>query len=126
MTTNDAFNSFMSAQRELFSAVMSASLLNRASKLQLVTDVDITVLPDTQPEPVRNADLPDGYITRMAVSAPSDVILTRREAARIAWLSKIDYLEALVHSLGGAGDARLILTAPDVTLYVKHEPGYAD
>ena len=121
----EQFRSFTAARHALFTAIMDAAVLNRSTAMQFgVEPVTVTVIPDTQPAPAAAPKLPKEWIERAAKLCRSDPILLAEEVAELGWHEHLWFIEALVHSLrdGGPGEPRIIVTAPDILIYVQHTP----
>jgi hypothetical protein len=125
MTTisTEQFQSFTAARHALFAAIMDAAVLNTSMAIQFgIEPVKVTVTPDTGPAPTETSTLPKEWIDRAAKRCPSDPILHAEEVAELEWHEHLWFIEALVHSLrdGVVGEPRIIVTAPDIVIYVQH------
>ena len=127
MTTisTEQFQSFTAARHALFTAIMDAAVLNMSTAMQFgIEPVTVSVIPDTQPAPAATPTLPKEWTERAAKHCPNDPILHAEEVAELEWHEQFWFIEALVHSLrdGVAGEPRIIVTAPDIVIYVQQTP----
>ncbi|MEI9986070.1 MAG: hypothetical protein WDN69_24550 [Aliidongia sp.] len=131
MTTisTEQFQSFTAARHALFTAIMDAAVLNtsRGDAIR-IEPVTVTIIPDTEPAPVAIPELPKEWTERAAKYSPSDPILHAAEVAELEWHEHLWFIEALVHSLrdGVPGEPQIIVTAPDIVIYVTHTPNLSD
>jgi hypothetical protein len=127
MTTisTEHFQSFAAARHALFTAIMDAAVLNTSTALQFgLEPVTVTVIPDIRPAPAAIPELPKEWTERAAKHCSSDPVLHAEEVAELEWHEHIWFIEALVHSLreGVAGEPQIIVTAPDIVIYVQRSP----
>jgi hypothetical protein len=131
MTTisTEQFQSFTAARHALFTAIMNAAILNKPTAMQFgVEPVTVNIIPDTEPAPTPIPALPKEWTERATKHCPSDPILRAEEVANLEWYEGLWFIGALVHSLRGGvyGEPRMIITAPDIAIYVKHTPHASD
>ena len=131
MTTisTEQFQSFSAARHALFTAIMDAAVLNTSTAMQFgIGPVTVSIIPDTRPAPAAIAELRKEWTERAAKHCPVDPILHAEEVAELEWHEHLWFIEALVHSLrdGVAGEPRIIVTAPDIVVYVKHTPNLSE
>jgi hypothetical protein len=127
MTTisTEQFQSFTAARHALFTAIMDAAVLNMSTVMQFgIEPVTVSVISDTEPAPTETPTLPKQWIERAAKHCPSDPILHAEEVAELERHEQLWFIEALFHSLrdGVAGEPRIIVTAPDIVIYVQRSP----
>ena len=120
--STEQFQSFAAARHALFTAIMDAALLNTSTAMQFgIEPVTVSVIPDTGPAPAAIPELPKEWAERAAKHCPSDPILHAEEVAQLEWHEHLWFIEALVHSLrdGVPGEPQIIVTAPDIVIYVQ-------
>ena len=123
--TTEQLQSFAAARHALFTAIMDAAVLNTPSAMQFGTEpVTVSIIPDTELAPAARPELPKEWTERAAKHCPNDPILHAEEVAELEWHEHLWFIEALVHSLrdGVPGEPRIIVTAPDIVIYVTHAP----
>jgi hypothetical protein len=123
--TTEQFQSFTAARHALFTAIMDAALLNRRTEIQFeIEPISVSIIPDTEPTRTETPKPPKDRTERTASHSAGDPILDAEEVDRLGRFEQVWFIEALLHSLRGgvAGEPRITVTAPDITIVVKHTP----